>query len=278
MIEIIEENKKTNIKAVKENQIINFELEINEFDTQHFGIIMANLNENHTIDISKFEIDDIEKIFEVVIKQCKIKRINHIALKTATKDYKIIHAAEKKGFVLENVSMEYAFDYSVEKIRDITSLCKIRESTKDDLKTVLAISKDTFKNFSRFHYDENLSNQKADELYEKWIINSFKGYADKILVAENNGEVVGFCTLKNNFVNIQGEKACGAILAGVSPNARGLGVYKAMINEAIKLGSKLSNVRYIASSTQAQNVFVQRAWSELGLKIYCCKYIFHKIL
>lgn len=278
MLEIQDREKSVNIKIEKENQIINFDLEINEFDTHHFGISMATLNENHTDSISNFTSTEVKKLFLECINQCKAKNISHITLKTNTKDYKIIHAAESNGFMLENISVEYAFDYKSGKVRMIDNLCKIRNSTIDDLEEVLSISKNTFKNFSRFHYDEYLSNKKADELYEKWIVNSFNGYADKIIIGENDGKIVGFCTLKNDFTMINGKKACGAILAGVSPKARGLGVYKSMINEVIKEGSKLNDVSYIASSTQAQNIFVQRAWSDLGLKIYDCKYIFHKII
>lgn len=278
MIEIKENSENLIISLKKEIEKIEITITINEFDTQHFGITMATLNLYHTENINTINRNEIEELFDNCIKQCELKNINHIALKTNTKNYKIIHCAENCGFKLVNVSVEYAFDYKKEIIRQSNNLCKIRHANMKDINKVLEITKTTFRNFSRFHYDEFLENKKADELYEKWIINSFNGYADQIIVGEHNGEVVGFCTIKNNFTTINGEKASGAILAGVSETARGLGVYKSMLNEAIIIGSEIKNNRYMASSTQAQNIFVQRAWSDLGLKIYNCVYIFHNAL
>lgn len=278
MVEIIKNNESTTIQLNKKEQRIAINIAMNEFDTQHFGIVMATLNWEQTENINIFEINEIQELFGECIKYCILQNIEHVALKTNTKDYKIIHCAENYGFNLVNISVEYAFDYKKQVITPLNNVCKIRNANTNDLDAVLDISKNTFKNFSRFHYDQFLDNRKADEVYQEWVRKSFYGYADQIIIGEYNNEIVGFCTIKDNFTTIKGEKAAGAILAGVSEKARGLCVYKSMINQAIVIGNELENTRYIASSTQAQNIFVQRAWSDLGFKIYNCVYIFHKVL
>ncbi|OPJ58353.1 GNAT family N-acetyltransferase [Clostridium oryzae] len=278
MVEIIENDKNTSIELNKNEQKISITVVINEFDTQHFGITMATLNWSQTENINSFNIIEMFQLLEKCINYCLSKKIKHVALKTSTKDYKVISALESCGFKLVNVSLGYEFDYKKQAIKTVKNSCKIRNSNLNDLEAVLNISKNTFKNFSRFHYDEFLDDKKADELYVKWIKNSFNGYADKIIVAEHNNEVAGFCTIKNKFTELKGENAAGAILAGVDEKARGLGVYKSMLNQAVIVCSKLENTRYLVSSTQAQNIFVQRAWSDLGLKLYNCVYIFHKLL
>lgn len=278
MIYISEIDNGCIIEFNKENEQIMINIDINEFDTIHFGIKMATIVLKHTDTIDKINIEEIQNVFMKSLDYCKFKDIKHISLKTSSKNYRIIHAAENNGFNLVNVSVEYLYDYKKKSIEKIPSSVKTRISVKEDLNSVLQIAESTFKNFSRFHYDESLENEKADDLYQKWIVNSFNGLADKIIIAEHNEKVVGFCTMKNNFMEIKGEKAVGAILAGVLEDARGMGVYKTMINEAIIIGSRLENARYLVSSTQAQNIFVQRAWSDLGLKIYNCVYIFHKTL
>jgi GNAT superfamily N-acetyltransferase len=278
MVEIVKNDESTIIQKNKKEQRIAINIYINEFDTQHFGIVMATLNWDQTENINFFKINEIQELFDKCVKYCISKNIKHAALKANTKNYKIIHVAESYGFNLVNVSVEYAFDYKKQAINSLKNLCKIRNANPNDLVTVLDISKNIFKDFSRFHYDQFLDDRKADDLYQVWIRKSFLGYADEIIISEYNSEIVGFCTIKDNFTTIKGENAAGVILTGVAEKARGLGIYKSMINEAIIRCSKLENTRYIASSTQAQNIFGQRAWSDLGFKIYNCVYIFHKIL
>lgn len=278
MVEIVKNDESTIIQKNKKDQRIAINISINEFDTQHFGIVMATLNWDQTENINFFKINEIQELFDKCVKYCISKNIKHAALKANTKNYKIIHVAESYGFNLVNVSVEYAFDYKKQAINSLKNLCKIRNANPNDLVTVLDISKNIFKDFSRFHYDQFLDDRKADDLYQVWIRKSFLGYADEIIISEYNSEIVGFCTIKDNFTTIKGENAAGVILTGVAEKARGLGIYKSMINEAIIRCSKLENTRYIASSTQAQNIFGQRAWSDLGFKIYNCVYIFHKIL
>jgi GNAT superfamily N-acetyltransferase len=278
MVEIVKNDESTIIQKNKKEQRIAINIYINEFDTQHFGIVMATLNWDQTENINFFKINEIQELFDKCVKYCISKNIKHAALKANTKNYKIIHVAESYGFNLVNVSVEYAFDYKKQAINSLKNLCKIRNANPNDLVTVLDISKNIFKDFSRFHYDQFLDDRKADDLYQVWIRKSFLGYADEIIISEYNSEIIGFCTIKDNFTTIKGENAAGVILTGVAEKARGLGIYKSMINEAIIRCSKLENTRYIASSTQAQNIFGQRAWSDLGFKIYNCVYIFHKIL
>ena len=278
MVEIIKNDKNTIIQINKKEQRIAINVSINEFDTQHFGIIMATLNWEQTENINFFEINEIQELFDKCVKYCILQNIKHAAFKANTKNYKIIHIAESFGFNLVNVSVEYVFDYKKQAIKSLKNICRIRNANTNDLGTVLDISKNIFKNFSRFHYDKFLDDEKADEVYQEWVRKSFHGYADEIIISEYKNEIVGFCTIKNNFTTIKGENAAGVILTGVSEKARGLGIYTSMINEAIMICNKLENTRYIASSTQAQNIFGQRAWSNLGFKIYNCVYIFHKII
>lgn len=278
MVEIIKNDESTIIELKKKGQRIAINISINEFDTQHFGIVMATLNWEQTENIDFFKINEIQELFDKCVKYCTLQKIKHAAFKANTKNYKIIHVAESYGFNLVNVSVEYAFDYKKQAIKSLKNSCKIRNANTNDLLAVLDIAKNIFKNFSRFHYDQFLDDRKADDLYQVWVRRSFYGYADRIIISEYNNEIVGFCTIKDNFTTIKGENASGVILTGVSEKARGLGIYKSMINEAIMICSKLENTRYIASSTQAQNIFGQRAWTDLGFKIYNCVYIFHKIL
>ena len=59
----------------------------------------------------------------------------------------------------------------------------IRLAREEDLPALREIARNTHRD-TRFYFDGHFDRDKCDQLYETWIENSFRGFAQAILVAE----------------------------------------------------------------------------------------------
>lgn len=256
-----------------ENKTISVDIENLDWDTRHFGIRMGSMTIHQKENInSKSEIDGlIGKAMEIAYNE----GIIHISIRLDPDKKRLIHACEDKGFRLMDTRIEFIFDYNSTVISEIKNQCVLREGKAEDEEKLVSIAIESFSNYiDRFHSDEKIDNAMADKLYELWVRNSYRGYADSIIVSEVHGEIVGFSTFKE-FVGQtgKGEKIGEIVLSAVSKKARGKGIYTSMINEGVKRG--VGKMDYLLVKTQIDNMAVQKAWASLGFKPYRSEYIFH---
>ena len=117
---------------------------------------------------------------------------------------------------------------------------------------VLEIARASFES-SRFHQDDRIDSQSAQELKASWASNFFDGTrGDDMLVATSQeGNVAGFCLLLTD-----GDKLVVDLIA-VSADCRGRGV-------GTKLLSGL-NGREISAGTQTINTAAARLYRSVGL-------------
>ena len=134
------------------------------------------------------------------------------------------------------------------------------------------IAKGSFEK-DRFHSDRHLNRNLCDKYYEKWIENSYNGFAERVIVAEYCNDAVGFTTAKTYKNDIFGH----LVLSAVSNNYRGLGFYTSMIHEGVSwIFQKHDDLIGIIVGTQLDNLAVQKAWINLGFTVYSSKYVLHK--
>jgi dTDP-4-amino-4,6-dideoxy-D-galactose acyltransferase len=108
----------------------------------------------------------------------------------------------------------------------------------------LAIQSGTY---SRFANDRNISREKFEELYHRWIINSVKkSMADDVLVYKLHEDIIGLVTVyeKNNSGNIG--------LFGVDESHRGKGIGKTLV-DAVKHYFFEKGIQKINVITQGHN-------------------------
>lgn len=153
----------------------------------------------------------------------------------------------------------------------------IRRARPEDAEELFFLAVDCFRSFpSHYHADPRLDRRKCAELYGNW----FKRTAladdpDQILmVAEANGEIAGFGT-----ICLHSESMAEAVLAAVKPSLgqQGLMVYRSLLQagswEVADRGIKLG-----FTSTQVQNVSIQKVWANAGWHPLTSAYTFHKWL
>lgn len=246
-------------------------LEKLEWDTKHFGAKMYTINQL----IGSCSVRN--RLMKTIHEECVNNEIAFLSYRTHTSDMDGIHAAGSNGFSLFDVTVKYAFDFRRQNFTEInfTPTCKIRMFEKGDLETLVDMAK-TYKD-NRFHRDRRLLH-RADKLYAEWIRNSCKGMADAVLIAEVNGEPVGFTTLKLNkeLSNTLGVKINSLVFSAVSPRARGRYIYTSMIYSGLKYFHEEAETDIAELGTLVDNYAVQKAWSRLGFKIVSSACMFHK--
>jgi ribosomal protein S18 acetylase RimI-like enzyme len=93
--------------------------------------------------------------------------------------------------------------------------------------------------------------------------------ADRVLLVEVDGAVVGFLTLRFNN-DLESE----IVLNGVDPEYQRRGLYSALVEAALALSSTRGATRCIVS-TQLTNRSVQRVWARLGFELSAARHTFH---
>lgn len=228
------------------------------FNSKIFEMQMGNIS-----------LDSDESLFDV-LKVAQREGYEHVSIKVPTGNKELVNQCFKEGFMLADTLVSFVFDFNKSVLANVQHKCIIREYKDSDLEGIMQIAKNSFK-IDRFHSDPNLDNELCDKYYEQWIYNSCHGFADNVLVAEYNNEVVGFTTGKvyeeDNEVHL--------VLSAVSSKYRGLGIYTSMIYEGVKWAKQFKTNRLIVG-TQIDNVAVQKAWIKLGFTLKNSEYVLQK--
>ncbi|SDY66610.1 Acetyltransferase (GNAT) family protein [Proteiniborus ethanoligenes] len=248
-----------------------FFVEEDYFNTQHFGIRMGNVKtKTNFISESK---ENLIRNFDEMVSKSKEEGYKHLTFKVGTNQKEIIKCAMNEGMEIADTLVRYVFDFSKSTLPQIYHKCSLKDCTKDDINALKEISRNSFK-IDRFHSDDNLPNELCDLYYDKWIENSYNGYADKVIVAHYNNEAVGFTTGRLDLVEGYGQ----LVLSAVSDKYRGIGVYTSMIYHGVEWLMKNRNeaMRGVIVGTQIDNIAVQKSWIKLGFTIFDSQYVFQK--
>ena len=164
-------------------------------------------------------------------------------------------AAERYGFALVDIRVTY--ERALDDLATALSarLAGIREARPEDVERLKQITGRNFAD-SRFYADPHFQPSQCDALYATWIERSFNGYADRVLVAERNGTVVGYvtCNLADRTGNIG--------LIAVDAAARGEGVGRRLVISALHYFRE-QGMTGTTVVTQARNIGSQRLVSAL---------------
>lgn len=147
----------------------------------------------------------------------------------------------------------------------------VRYANLNDRDTVCDIASRAFR-FSRFHLDPQVPAGVADQIKASWARNYFSGErGDGMIVAESNGQVVGFLQL------LWGQEDTLIIdLIGVAPESQGQGLGRAMICYAAMNGTgDHRRPAKIRVGTQAANIPSMRLYESLGLRMHSAQYVLH---
>lgn len=132
----------------------------------------------------------------------------------------------------------------------------IRYAREDDLQALRTIARSSHHD-TRFYFDGHFEREKCDLLYSTWIENSFRGFAQAVLVAESDGQPAAYLTCHLN------DQASQIGLVGVGEGHRGKGLATKLVR-AFLSWSREQGARRALVVTQGRNLAAQRLYQRNG--------------
>ena len=167
-----------------------------------------------------------------------------------------IHLAEQHGFQLINVRVTLAARL-LNTYAGTWNDDGVREAAPADIPALREIAGRSYTN-SRFYQDGRFPAFLCDELYRLWIEKSCQGYADTVLVAEQDSQTAGYvcCHLKDDG---SGQIGLMGVLGGMKNQA----VARQLVHHALCWFQE-REVRDVTVVTQGGNITAQRLYQRSG--------------
>ena len=240
-------------------------IEFNELETQRFGLRCARVS------------TPIAPL-DAVNAAARAEKIAFLSARISTDDIAQIQALEEDGFRLMDTLVYYNTPLDTLPDRSHDGL---RRSHPEDAAAIADVARQSFAGyFGHYHADPRLDNKDADQVYVDWaeksIRNSDAHTPATVMVL--NGKIVSFLTMriKEKAKEKTLGKALGELLlVGVAPDAQGQGVYGRVIDHGLAT-LKDMGCSEVITSTQVNNIAVQRAWGKRGFRMLQSFYTLHK--
>jgi GNAT superfamily N-acetyltransferase len=211
-----------------------------------------------------------------VLAFCRENNVVFLTARCSIESLEIVHMLEQNGFNLMDTLIYYQLDLTHAVPIPAShgfSIRSIDPRNPADITGIIAAAQQSFQGYNgHYHADPRLDRTKCDEVYVSWATRSCTApeVANNVLVAEREGQIIGFSTLK---LNSSEEGECP--LFAVIPNARGSGIYHVLVAHAVAW-HRSQGVQRVISSTQISNIASQRTWSRNGWVPDHAFYTFHK--
>jgi dTDP-4-amino-4,6-dideoxy-D-galactose acyltransferase len=219
-----------------------------DWDSNFFGYRIARVAANRLDGRSAKEI----------LKWCAACKIDCLYFLADADDDTTVLLAERHKFHL--VDIRTTFERRLDRTPpQLNKDCRVqvRVHAATDIPALREIARSSY-HHTRFYYDRHFPPHLADSLYETWIEKSCSGYAETVLVADVEGEPVGYisCQLP--------EKSTGQIgLVGLSREWNGLGLAQMLVNESLRWFAA-RGVEHVRVVTQGRNCKAQRLYERSG--------------
>jgi len=216
-----------------------------EWDSQFFQRRIARLN-RHRLD---------HATMTECAHWCRHHRIDCLYFLADSNDLETPRLAEANDFHLTDIRMTLGRVVVPEDFA-ANSFDGFRHAREDDLRALRTIAR-TSHHDTRFYFDGHFEQEKCDLLYATWIENSFRGFAQAVLVAEADGEPAAYLTCH---LNDQGSQIG---LVGVGEGHRGKGLATKLVR-AFLSWSREQGARRALVVTQGRNLPAQRLYQRNG--------------
>jgi ribosomal protein S18 acetylase RimI-like enzyme len=191
-----------------------------------------------------------------------IHRVNAdmIAARVSLQDLRTIQALEDLGAVLTDTLLTFRFDLGTRKLPKTSNSFDVGLARSSDEQDLRRIGRTVF-TIDRFHGDPNLPKFQSDLAYEEWVANSLHGFAEAVIVARRNSQVIGFITCKID--QIADALTYGVIdLVGVDSSFSNIGIGSELVISALHWFK--SRVKSVYVGTQASNSRAVRIYEKSG--------------
>lgn len=234
---------------------------LSPLDEERFGMKSAKAMQMHAGDIPG------------VMRFCEENGVEFLIARCRTDNLKAAQEMEKQGFLLMDTLLYFSRDLTKRTIPDEDPEYIFRAVRPGEEQEVMAVAAEAFRGYlGHYHADPLLDKVKCDEVYTDWAYRSCvtSQVADYVVVAEGEGRIVGFGTMRRNSPE-EGE----GLLFGVLPSFRGKGIYRSIITNCLKW-SRESGFERMIISTQVTNLASRKVWVRHGFEPDRSYYTFHR--
>ncbi len=230
-------------------------------DEARFGVRVARIHE--------LTAEQLEETLQF----CRDQAIQMLIARTPSQEIRFVQQLEELGFRLMDTLVYYRRDLQRMPLPEAQDAALIRPVQNGEEAAVRAIAAQSFQGyFGHYHADPRLDQAACDAAYISWAERSCvdRSVADEVLVAELDGQLVGFLTLRRNTAE-QAE----IVLNGVLPSVQKRGIYRDLVVHALRQALAWQAHELIVS-TQIVNLAAQKVWVRVGFEPSRFYYTFHK--
>jgi GNAT superfamily N-acetyltransferase len=234
---------------------------LSSIDEERFGIRTARA--------SLVTLDMLPSIMDF----CRANSVVLLIARCLVSEIRTAQAMEREGFVLMDTLVYYVRDLTKTPIPPDTGKIPVRPIRAGEEEAVKRVAAESFRGyFGHYHADPRLDRTKCDETYISWALRSCvsRDVADEVLVADLEGAIVGFATLRAN-----SSKEGEGVLFGVVPSSQELGIYRSFMIHGMEWCLSKGAASMVVS-TQLTNIPVQKVWTRVGFEPCYSYYTFHK--
>ncbi len=182
-----------------------------------------------------------------------------------------VRLAEDAGFRFQSVRLwleRKVADFEAIALPPVEGLT-VRPCQSSDLEPLRPVARKSY-TWTRFYNDPCFSEEQCETLYDIWLTRSIrKEIADEVVVAEQDGQPVGYITCKLS----AGEGVI--MLVGVAENARGAKIGQRVMHGTLAWFAS-QNVSTVSLATQGHNVAAVRFYERLGFISRSVQFWYHK--
>lgn len=235
------------------------------WDTQRLHVTCGNLD----IAVSAHDPSALDRALVLLVddtiklsRECGLERVS---TRVDCSQVAIIHALERNGFLMMDSLLTFQRETEP---RPGSIDPAIRRANANDGEQVADIARHAFRE-DRFHADDQISPQIADELYASWARgNSDDSSKASTLVATDEVGVAGFISLR---VDEEVERHLGLRvgvidLIATAQRSRRTGVASRLVEQALR-GFDHKPIDLVQVGTQASNLAACRLYQRLGFEI-----------
>jgi len=215
-----------------------------EWDSNFFGRRIARLNRSRLDEASVARALD----------WCSKENIECLYFLGDADDAATARLAEKTSFLQTDVRLTLEHSLAGTTVTAFDS--SVRRAREADLPALRAIAARNHHD-SRFYFDHHFDPALCDRFYETWIENSFRGFAQAVLVADSAGQPAGYVTC-----HLRGAESQLGLL-GVAEAHHGEGLGTKLVH-AFLTWSRQQAATHATVVTQGRNVRAQRLYQRNG--------------
>jgi hypothetical protein len=239
---------------------------ISKLDSERFGFNIAKINAVEGLTLQTFD-------------EIKVQDIKLIIARVNAKSIDDLNKLEGLGFNIKDIQTTYRYFLKELNFNGYTNNPNllVRDFRKEDIKKLMSITEESFNGYGHYFADKNLDHEKCLEIYKDWTFRSCNdiNVADKVFVAEVNGQVAGFLSFKI-FNTSEGRFAAGG-LGAVKKEFRNQDVFRGITKCGLLWGKEL-DLEWEEHNVLVNNFSVNNSFSKIGFKVYKSFITLHKWL